>query len=106
MRPAATIMATRMTITVTITITITITVTVTTTRTDRPMPRVRRPEPPASADALLQLMWLASPALPVGGFSYSEVLEAAVDAALVRDETQARAWLLDQLQVSLARSDL
>jgi urease accessory protein len=70
------------------------------------MPRVRRPDPPASADALLQLMWLASPALPVGGFSYSEVLEAAVDAAQVRDEAQARAWLLDQLQLSLARSDL
>lgn len=82
------------------------TVTVTATRTDRPMPRVRRPAPPASANALLQLMWLASPALPVGGFSYSEALEAAVDAALVRDEAQARAWLLDQLQLSLARSDL
>ena len=70
------------------------------------MPRVRRPDPPASADALLQLMWLASPALPVGGFSYSEVLEAAVDAGRVRDEAQAGAWLLDQLQLSLARSDL
>ena len=70
------------------------------------MPRVRRPDPPASADALLQLMWLASPALPVGGFSYSEVLEAAVDSGQVRDEAQAGAWLLDQLQLSLARSDL
>ena len=34
-------------------------------------------------------MWLASPALPVGGFSYSEALEAAVDAGLVRTEAQA-----------------
>ncbi|RZI71042.1 MAG: urease accessory protein UreF, partial [Variovorax sp.] len=33
--------------------------------------------------ALLQLIWLASPALPVGGFSYSEGMEAAVDAGLV-----------------------
>ena len=33
--------------------------------------------------ALLQLIWLASPALPVGGFSYSEGLEAAVDAGRV-----------------------
>ena len=32
--------------------------------------------PPAT---LLGLMWLASPALPVGGFSYSEGLEAAVE---------------------------
>ena len=30
--------------------------------------------------ALLQLIWLASPALPVGAFSYSEGLEAAVDS--------------------------
>ena len=34
--------------------------------------------------ALLQLMWLASPALPVGGFSYSERLEAAIDGASYR----------------------
>ena len=73
------------------------------------MPRVRRPRAPAapvSAHALLQLMWLASPALPVGGFSYSEALEAAVEAGLVQGEAQASAWLLDQLQLSLARSDL
>ena len=31
------------------------------------------------ASALLQLMRLASPSLPVGGFSYSEGLEAAVE---------------------------
>jgi urease accessory protein len=36
--------------------------------------------------ALLQLIWLASPALPVGGFSYSEGLEAAVDAGLADTE--------------------
>jgi urease accessory protein len=51
-------------------------------------------------------MWLASPALPVGGFSYSEVLEAAVDAGLVLVEEQASAWILDQLWLSLARSDI
>jgi len=70
------------------------------------MPRVRRPDAKTSASALLQLMWLASPALPVGGFSYSEVLEAAVDAGLVQDEAQTGAWLLDQLHLSLARSDM
>jgi urease accessory protein len=55
---------------------------------------------------LLQLMWLASPALPVGGFSYSEGLEAAVESGLVANETQAGDWLVDQLQLSVARADL
>jgi urease accessory protein len=58
------------------------------------------------AAALLGLMRLASPALPVGGFSYSEVLEAAVEANVVRDEPSALRWLLDQLHLSLARADL
>jgi urease accessory protein len=62
-------------------------------------------EAPA-ASTRLQLMWLASPALPVGGFSYSEGLEAAVEAGLVHDEATASAWLADQLQLSLARADL
>ena len=56
--------------------------------------------------SLMQLMWLASPALPVGGFSYSECLEAAVDSALVATENEASEWLLEQLHTSLARSDL
>ena len=70
------------------------------------MPRVRRPPPPLAAAALLQLMWLASPALPVGGFSYSEGLEAAVEHGLVGDEAAAAAWLLDQLRLGLTRGDL
>lgn len=56
--------------------------------------------------ALLQLIWLASPALPVGGFSYSEGLEGAVDASLVTDEASAARWLVDQLHLTLSRSDL
>lgn len=60
---------------------------------------------PGSA-GLLQLLWLASPALPVGGFSYSEGLEAAVDNGHVHGEASATTWLLDQLHLGLARSDL
>ncbi|HEY6134188.1 MAG TPA: urease accessory UreF family protein [Rubrivivax sp.] len=51
-------------------------------------------------------MWLASPALPVGGFSYSEGLESAADTGLVSSEAQAGDWLLHQLQLGLARADL
>ena len=61
---------------------------------------------PLSPGSLLQLMRLASPSLPVGGFSYSEGLESAVDAARVVDEPTAQRWLLDQLVLGLARSDL
>jgi len=56
--------------------------------------------------AFLQLMWLASPALPIGGFSYSEVLEAAVDSGHISTEGEASAWLVDQLHMSLSRSEL
>lgn len=70
------------------------------------MPRVRPRAETLSAHSLLQLMWLASPALPVGGFSYSEGLEPAVEAGLVTTEAQTGEWLLDQLSLSLARSDL
>ncbi len=59
-----------------------------------------------TSSSLLQLIWLASPALPIGGFSYSEVLEAAIDRAGVSNEISAGAWLLDQLHLSLARADL
>ncbi len=55
---------------------------------------------------LLGLVWLASPALPVGGFSYSEGLEAAVDRGLVSDEPTAAHWLVEQLHLTLSRADL
>lgn len=70
------------------------------------MPRVRPAPAPLPAATLLQLMWLASPALPVGGFSYSEGLEAAVEAGRVTNEAQAADWLDDQLTLALGRADL
>ena len=57
------------------------------------------------ASSLLQLMWLASPALPIGGFSYSEGLEAGIESARIAPDSIAD-WLQDQLHISLARGDL
>ena len=70
-----------------------------------PQRRQRTPDR-LGAGALLRLIWLASPALPVGGFSSSEGLEAAVDAGLVTGESDAGDWLLDQLHLGLSRSEL
>lgn len=63
---------------------------------------------PAASPApatLLALMRLASPSLPVGGFSYSEGLEAAVEAVLATNEAETGDWLLAQLDLALARGD-
>ncbi|TAG24372.1 MAG: urease accessory protein UreF [Burkholderiales bacterium] len=57
------------------------------------------------ASSLLQLIWLASPALPIGGFSYSEGLEAGIESARIAPDSIAD-WLKDQLHISLARGDL
>lgn len=42
---------------------------------------------------LLRLLHLASPALPIGGFHFSQGLEYAVEAHWVRDEASALDWI-------------
>ncbi len=70
------------------------------------MRRIFEPKPQAlPASSLLQLIWLASPALPIGGFSYSEGLEAGIESARIAPDSIAN-WLQDQLHISLARGDL
>ena len=56
--------------------------------------------------SLMQLMWLASPALPIGGFSYSECVEIGVDTGQITTESEATAWLLAQLHLNQSRGDL
>jgi urease accessory protein len=53
---------------------------------------------------LLAVLQLASPALPVGGFAYSQSLEKAIEDGLVRDAGTAQRWIGDLL-LSLARFD-
>jgi urease accessory protein len=50
-----------------------------------------------------RLLQLASPALPVGAYSYSGGLEAAVEAGIVKDAKSAERWIGDVLEFSLAR---
>jgi urease accessory protein len=75
--------------------------------------RTRIPTPePASAPAtgtvppLLRLLHLASPALPIGAFHFSQGLEYAVEAGWVRDERSALEWIGGIAQGSLATLDL
>ncbi|MCP2023723.1 UNVERIFIED_ORG: urease accessory protein [Pseudomonas reinekei] len=49
------------------------------------------------------LLRLASPQLPIGGYSYSQGLEMAVDNGRVSDPDSARRWISDQLLLNLAR---
>ncbi|MDT9675323.1 urease accessory protein UreF [Pseudomonas sp. JV414] len=51
------------------------------------------------------LLRLASPQLPIGGYSYSQGLEMAVDNGRVNDPDSARRWISDQLLLNLARFD-
>ena len=47
---------------------------------------------------LVRLLQLASPALPVGAYTYSQGLEWAVESGVIRDEASAGRWIGDLLQ--------
>ncbi|WP_194724124.1 urease accessory protein UreF [Noviherbaspirillum malthae] len=55
------------------------------------------------ATALLHLLQLSSPSLPIGAYSYSQGLEAALENGTVHDEATARAWIVDTLHHVVAR---
>ena len=54
---------------------------------------------------LAKLLQLASPTLPVGAYSYSGGLEAAIEAGAVHDAASAERWIGDALEFSLARME-
>jgi urease accessory protein len=55
--------------------------------------------------SLARLLQLASPTLPVGAYSYSQGLEAAIEAGIVFDMSSARSWIGDVLELSVARME-
>ena len=48
--------------------------------------------------SLLHLLQLASPALPVGAYSYSEGIETLVDSGSITNEPSLKHWLEAELQ--------
>ena len=57
---------------------------------------------PLDALGLTRLLQLASPALPVGAYSYSGGLESAIEDGIVVDAASAERWIGDVLEFSLA----
>lgn len=55
---------------------------------------------------LIRLLHLASPALPIGSFAFSQGLEWMIDCGALRDEDRLRDWWQGLLLEGLARSDL
>jgi urease accessory protein len=56
-------------------------------------------------DELCRALHLASPALPIGSFSYSQGLETAVELGIVRTEEAALKWIADGLTEIVGRCD-
>jgi hypothetical protein len=54
---------------------------------------------------LVRLLQLASPALPIGGYSYSQGLEWMVETRDVRDAASAQAWIGEMLDIAMARCE-
>lgn len=61
---------------------------------------------PAAPLARLRLMQLVSPALPIGGFTYSQGLEYAVEAGWVTDLTNLQDWLSGLIEDGLSHLDI
>ena len=53
--------------------------------------------------ALARLLQLASPALPVGAYTYSQGLEWAVESGVIRDEATVGRWVADLMVHGIGR---
>lgn len=59
-----------------------------------------------TTNSLMRLLQLSSASLPVGGFSFSQGLESAIEAGWVTNSVETQTWLKTQLIESVARIDL
>ncbi|HEY9880674.1 MAG TPA: urease accessory protein UreF [Leptolyngbyaceae cyanobacterium] len=59
--------------------------------------------PTSNSQSLLKLLQLASPALPVGAFSYSEGLETLVDSGVVQSPESVHHWITQELRYGAVR---
>jgi len=53
--------------------------------------------------ALIRLLQLVSPTLPIGAYSYSQGLEWAVESGAINNEDDTRQWIGDCLEFGVAR---
>jgi urease accessory protein len=66
-------------------------------------PITNHQSPMTNDSALLRLLQLVSPALPVGAYSYSEGLEALVDREVIKSKETLEDWIRQELQYGTIR---
>lgn len=64
------------------------------------------PDAPPGNSALLRILHLGSPALPVGAYAYSQGLEYAIDSGALETMEDVRAWVSDALVCGLGEFEL
>ncbi|WP_457572162.1 urease accessory protein UreF [Desulfovulcanus sp.] len=63
-------------------------------------------EPRINTPALLRLLQVCSPSLPVGAYAYSQGMEWAVHAGWLKNETETCDWILGLMRHSLGSLDV
>ncbi len=67
---------------------------------------VNSPHSTSHSMALLHMLHLSSPALPIGAYAYSQGLEYAIDSGWLKDEQDIASWLTGLLEYGLGQLDM